>query len=154
MASYSLVHLLGCLLGGSWTDGQMNKQVQQNLSLVKNLYNSRVMPDYSETTKKYVRLPGKKTRTTSTKSDQQVVPKQGYPKLLKLVHNCLYRADFGGPLYLPFVFSPSVDWAEAHHSHFWREGPFVRAQALGDGQHDANDAHYFFTFYGFLWAVV
>ena len=46
----------------------------------------------------------KKTRTTSTKSDQQVVPKQGYPKLLKLFHNCLYRADFGGPLYLPFVF--------------------------------------------------
>ena len=50
-----------------------------------------------------------------------------------------------GVLYIcRLSFSPSVDWAEAQNSHFWREGPFVRAQALGDGQHDANDAHYFF----------
>ena len=53
-----------------------------------------------------------------------------------------------GVLYIcRLSFSPSVDWAEAHHSHVWREGPFVRAQALGDdGQHDANDVHFFLHF--------
>ena len=111
MASYSLVHLLGCLLGGSWTDGQMNKQVQQNVSLVcfricadccaeVIVQKCQIIPNRE----KKREIAWKKTRTTSTKSDQQVVPKQGYPKLLKLFHNCLYRADFGGPLYLPFVF--------------------------------------------------
>ena len=48
---------------------------------------------------------------------------------------------FWGSARFAFNVSHSVDWVEARHSHFWREGPFVCAEALGecrDGQHDAH----------------